>query len=231
MINNKKILAIITARSGSKSIPKKNIVKVNGRPLIYYIIKAALSSKLLDEVIVSTDSLEIRRIAQRYKANVPFLRPKRLATDKSKSIDALIHGLKQMERINKEKYDYIICLQPTNPFLSCQDIDQSIKLAENKKADSVTSVYELIDFHPAKLKVISNGLLKDFSFREKEGSRRQDYPKLYKRNGGLYLIKRSVLLKNSLFGKKTVPYIMPAEKSVDINDKFDLALARLLLKK
>src|SRR3989338_570939 len=128
MINNKKILAIITARSGSKSIPKKNIVKVNGRPLIYYIIKAALSSKLLDEVIVSTDSLEIRRIAQRYKAKVPFLRPKKLATDKSKSIDALIHGLKQMERINKEKYDYIICLQPTNTFLSCQDIDQSIKL-------------------------------------------------------------------------------------------------------
>ena len=149
MIKNKKILAIITARGGSKSIPYKNIVKVNGQPLISYIIKAALASKLTDEVIVSTDDIKIKKVAEQYKAKVPFIRPKKLASNTAKSIDVLVHGLKEMEKLNKTKYDYIICLQPTNPFLSGKNIDESIKLAAKHKADSVTSVYELSDFQIA----------------------------------------------------------------------------------
>lgn len=231
MIKNKKILAIITARGGSKSIPKKNIIPVNGKPLIYYVIQAARKSKLLDEAIVSTDSPEIKKTSLRFGIKVPFLRPKNLATDKSKSIDALIHGLNFMENRNKTRYDYVMCLQPTNPFVSGADIDEAIKLIINKKTDSLTSVYKLTDFHPAKLKVISQGLLKDFQVKEAKGTRRQDYPDIYKRNGGIYLIKRETALKGLLFGKTTAPYIMPPEKSVDINDYFDLEFVKVLLKK
>lgn len=231
MINKKKILAVITARGGSKTIPRKNIIKLNGRPLISYIIKAALKSRLLDEVIVSTDNQEIKKVAERYRVKVPFLRPKPLATDTAKSIDVLIHALKKIERLNRQKYDYVMCLQPTNPLVTAHDIDNSIKLIGQKKFDSVVSVFKLSDFHPAKLKVIKGGYLTNYQLKEKEGTRRQNYPSLYKRNGGIYLTKRAVILKRSLYGKKIAPYLMPAERSIDINDYFDLKLAGFFLKK
>jgi len=231
MIKGKRILGVITARGGSKSIPKKNIVNLNGRPLIAYAIKAIRESKLVDEKIVSTDDLEITKTALKYGAKVPFLRPKPLATDTAKSVDVLIHALREMERINRQKYDYILCLQPTNPFITGKDIDAAIKLMVKKRGDSAASVYCLDDFHPAKIKIIKNGWLTDYLMKEESGQRRQDYPGVYKRNGGIFLTKREILFKRRVLGKKIAPYLMPAERSLDINNYFDLELAGFFLKK
>ena len=162
MYKEKKVLCIIPARGGSKSIKDKNIITLGNKPLIAYAVSAARKSKLLDEVIVSTDSLKIKNVALKYKVKVPFLRPKKYATNKSPTIESLKHGLLEMEKINKTKYDYVLCLQVTNPFVKAQNIDNLIKLIIEQKGDSATSVTKVEDFNPTKLKIIKNNKLEDY---------------------------------------------------------------------
>ena len=123
----KKIIAVIPAKGNSRAIPKKNIVKILGKPLIYYTIKEAKKSKLIDDLIVSTDSKEISKISKKYGAKVPFIRPKYLSTDFMQSLPVVKHALLFMEKLNKRKYDYVVMLQPTCPLRSCIDIDSSLK--------------------------------------------------------------------------------------------------------
>ena len=232
MYKDKKILAVITARGGSKSIPRKNITELCGRPLISYTIAAAQKSRYLTRSIVSTDDLEIAEISKKYGADVPFMRPLELAQDQSTSLEAANHALDWLKKNNNEEYDYLMILQPTSPLRSSEDIDGCIIKAVDTGADSVMSMKELEDFSVKKIKIIEDDLIKPW--QEEEGSysrRRQDQEKVFKRNCAVYLTKTEFIRQNDLFGKISRPYLMPAERSVDINGMFDLKLAELLLSK
>tara|TARA_B100000795_G_scaffold150551_1_gene112726 strand:+ start:2293 stop:4017 length:1725 start_codon:yes stop_codon:yes gene_type:complete len=225
-----KILAVIQARGGSKGIPKKNIYPINGHPLISYTIIAALKSKLIDELVVSTDSEEIARVAKQYGANVPFMRPKKLSGDKVFSVDSLMHALEESEKFYQKKYDYVIELPCVAPLRDHIDIDESIKLIIKNKSDSVISMTTTGEKHPIRLKKIVNNKIKDFCKEYPEpgqNSRRQDLePKSYIRNGAIYLMKRDVLVNTkSRHGNISIPYIMDDDKSVNIDTYEDLRLA------
>ena len=172
-MKKKRVLAITLARGGSKEVKKKNIKKINNKPLIWYTIKEALKSKLIDRYIVSTDSREIKKISIKNGADVPFLRPKHLATDKASSVKALQHAVKFVEQTDGFKYDIIVELMCTNPLKKSDDIDKIIKKIINTNADTVIAVHKVEDHHPRRLKKIINDKIVDF-MSEKSESRRQD---------------------------------------------------------
>ncbi|MCD4760919.1 acylneuraminate cytidylyltransferase family protein [bacterium] len=228
---DKKILGVITARGGSKGIPRKNIKDLAGKPLIAYTIEAAKASKLLTRCVVSTDDDEIAEISKQYGADIPFMRPSELAQDQSTSMEVVQHLLKTMKEDFSEEYDYLMILQPTSPLRSAEDIDQSIKKAVDTDADSVMGMMELVDFSAKKLKCIDKDEIIPWMEDEgKESSRRQDLDKVYKRNCAIYLTKTSFIEQGDLFGQVSRPHIMPEERSIDINEPIDFTVAELYLK-
>ena len=231
MYKDKKILGVITARGGSKGIPRKNIKKLAGKPLIYYTIKAAKKSKYLTRCIVSTDNKKIFNISKKLGADVPFIRPSKLAQDKSTSLEVAQHALKWLKDNNGEEYDYLMILQPTSPLRIVKDIDKSIKKIVDTKADSVMSMVKIDDFSIKKIKKIENDKIIPWMKDEgKESARRQDLGGVYKRNCAIYLTKVLLIKKGDLFGKISRPYIMPSERSIDINSLIDFIIAETYLK-
>ena len=225
------ILGVITARGGSKGLKEKNIKLFLGKPLIFYTIDCVHSVKdKFYKIIVSTDDPKIAEISKQYGANVPFLRPKNISRDKSSSLLAIKHAVDFIENKDKIKIDWIMTLQPTSPLRNVDDILESIDIANNSNCDSVVSVFNSNKFHPSKVKKISkNGFLKQYYSLLDEPKRRQEFgTNAYLRNGAIYLTKRSLLLKNKFYGDKIFPYIMPFERSVDIDDLFDFELAEHL---
>lgn len=230
-----KILAVTLARGGSKSIKKKNIYNINGKPLLYYTIKQALKSKLITRYLVSTDDKEIQKIAIKYGAECPFLRPKKLAGDKASAADADIHALKWAEKNEGIKYDFFIELMATNPLKTNIDIDNVLKKLIKTGADSVIGVVKLEDHHPLRIKKIVNGRIANFKKNLKEipeGERQDLRPLAYIRNGSIYASRRNLLIKGKRYGtKNSLPYIMNENNSVNIDTKRDLMLASILIKK
>jgi len=230
-MKNKKILAVIPARGKSKGIKKKNIYKINGKALIYYTIKEAKKSKLIKDLIVSTDSKEIAKISKKYGAQVPFLRPAKLSTDFAPSLPVIMHAVRFMEKIKKIKYDYVIMLQPTCPLRKYYDIDDSLRKLINSNLDSITSVVDVEGSHPNRMKIIKNKKLINFIEQGFEDMRpRQKLKKVFIRNGAIYALKRKVIMKHGvLVGKKNLPFIMSKERSVNIDSQEDLVLAKYYL--
>ena len=229
MYKNKNILGVITARGGSKGILRKNIKDLAGKPLIAYTIEASSAARHLTRTIVSTDDEEIATIAKEHGGDVPFLRPAHLAEDESKSID-VIQDLLSTLVAQGETYDYVMILQPTSPFRTSEDIDSAIQIAVDQDADSVMSMVELSDFSKKKIKKISDSIIEPFFEAEgNESSRRQDLEPAYKRNCAIYLTRTDLIMQDDLFGEKSVAYIMPEERSVDINTPYDFSLAEFLL--
>lgn len=233
MISNKNVLAITLARGGSKSIYKKNIALLKNKPLISYTINAALDSKYIDEYIISTDDKEIADVAENLGATIPFLRPENLSSDTASSADALIHAVNAYEEITKKKYDYIIELMCTNPFKSGEMIDDIIStLDRNEKADAVITVERLLDHHPARIKKIENGYIRDFCVEEELESRRQDLkPEAYIRNGNIYALRRDLLMiQKARYGTNfCVPYYKENIPSANIDEPSDFYKAESLL--
>jgi N-acylneuraminate cytidylyltransferase/CMP-N,N'-diacetyllegionaminic acid synthase len=229
MIKGKKVLAIIPARGGSKGLPQKNILPLLGKPLIAWTIEQALESKYLDEVVVSTDDEEIAKISKKYGAEVPFMRPKELATDKAKGIKVVFHALKWLEEHN-EYYDLLILLQPTSPFRTAKDINQAIELLFIKNAKAIVSVCET-EHHPYWANMLpSDGCMKDFLRPEAANKNRQDLPIFYRLNGAIYLAYYSYLkMQKGFLGDKTYAYIMPRKSSIDIDDEFDFKFAEFVM--
>lgn len=228
-----RFLGIITARGGSKSIPKKNIADLMGKPVLYYTIAAALQSKL-DDVILSTENEEIANIGRKYKVKVPFMRPKKLSGDNVKHVPVLQYTLKKYEQMTKQKFDYILTLQPTSPLRIAEDIDQAIKLADEQKPDCVVSLEKFTDLSIEKIKYLQDDGKVVSAFvdeRGLEGLPRQERKSLYRRNGAIYLTKREVLLSGSVYGDDIVGFEMPAERSIDLNGPIDLELAKFFLEK
>lgn len=223
-----RILGLVPARGGSKGVPGKNIAPLAGRPVIAYTLAAAQASSSLARCIVSTDDVGIAEEARRWGGDVPFMRPPELATDEAAAIGVVQHALGALA----ETYDAVMLLQPTSPLRSSADIDAAAALIQTSpEADSVISVVAVGDHHPARMKYIEDGYLKDPPFAEtSEGQRRQDLPDLYLRNGAIYLTRVPVLLKQRSFkGRACLAYRMPPERSVNIDTPFDLLLAAALL--
>ncbi len=230
MYNGKRILGVITARGGSKGIPRKNIKELHGKPLIAWTIKAAHGSTLLDDCVVSTEDEEIARVSEAHGGRVPFRRPPELATDTAKSIPVIHHALAWLHEHEEKEFDYVMFLQPTSPFRTSEDIDASIRLVVDTGADSVMSMVELVDFSVAKLKVIdADGRIQPLAEAEGTQSKRRDeLPKVYKRNCAIYLTAVQHIANNDLFGQDSRAYIMPPERSVDINTPIEFELAAVL---
>ncbi len=232
MYKNKRILAIIPARGGSKGIPRKNIRPLAGKPLIAYSILPAKQSKYIDRLIISSDDQEIIAVAKSFGAEAPFVRPSELASDTAKSLPVMQHAVKFCEVAEGGKYDFVVLLEPTGPMRVTEDIDGAIEMAINKEADSVVGLMELEDANPVRVKKIVNGKIEPFCIPEPEGLRRQDQEKAYLRNGSIYVFRRDSLVENnSLWGKESLAYVMPRERSVNIDEESDFLVAEYFLKK
>lgn len=228
MIDGKTVLAVTLARGGSKSIPKKNIIQINDRPLIDFTIREANKSNYIDRYIVSTDDDEIAHISKECGAEIPFLRPKDLSSDTATSADALIHAV---ESIN-EDFDYVVELMATNPLKRRIHIDECIEKLHFENLDYVVAVKRVLDGHPSRLKYIEDGFLKDF-YPEIPESRRQDLsPEAYIRCGSIYAMKKESLMKSKArYGTLTGAYVMPDEAVINIDEPIDLMIARELMGK
>jgi CMP-N,N'-diacetyllegionaminic acid synthase len=225
------IVALVTARGGSKGIPGKNVASVGGKPLIAWSIEAALGSSRVQRTLVSTDDPQIAEVSRNAGAEVPFLRPPELARDNSSHLSVVLHTLDWLADNDDCHPDYLLLLQPTSPLRTSADIDAAVDLAEKHDADSVVSVCAAHN-HPYLVKqVTSAGVLADFlSVDRKAYLRRQDLPGAYALNGALYIIRPSVLRQQQTFlPERTFPYVMPAERSLDIDDPWDLHLVRLVM--
>ncbi len=246
-MKKKNILIVIPARAGSKEVRNKNIININGKPLIAYCIEAALKAKKFFyketisrgndiasiTLLVSTDSLKIAKIAKKFGAEVPFLRPKHLATDTAPTLPVLKHAIKFIEDNEKFKVDLVMLLQATNPLTNANDIIKCIKMMK-KKVDSVVSVREANECSDMYLNKIRNKFLLPMK-KVKKFVRRQDiFPNIYKLSGNIFLTKKKFIINsenNYFFGGKTLPYIVDKKKSLEIDEKFDLDLVRLILER
>ncbi len=228
---NINILGVITARGGSKGVPGKNIKLLGGMPLISYTIDTAKKSKLITDLVVSTDDMEIAEVARQYGAEVPFIRPKELAEDKTPHLPVMQHSIRFMEEKLGKKFDYVVILQPTSPFRTAEDIDETLEVLIKTGADSAVSLVEIETAeHPMKIKKVENNLVVPYCMKEEEGIRRQDLPIAYKRNGSVYAMRRDLIIKdNRLYGEKIVGYIVSKERSVDIDVPFDWIKAEHIL--
>lgn len=226
-----KVLGVVPARGGSKGIPRKNVALLAGKPLIAYTLAAASHSRLLTRLVVSTEDSGIAALGREYGVDV-VRRPPEMAQDQSPIVDAVIHALKQEEATRGVKFDYALLLQPTSPFRSGEDIDGAIRLAQQTNADSVIGVCAAFS-HPYLAFRIdpADGVLHQFVESDLDGFMRQSIPPAYVVNGAIYLTKRIVLLdKLTFFPEGSLGYIMPHERSLDIDTPWDLYLADLIMR-
>jgi len=207
------ILAIIPARGGSKGIPRKNIKPLMGKPLIGWSIDAAKQASCIDHIIVSTEDQEIASVARELGADVPFMRPAELAADDTPGIAPVLHAISQLP-----DYEWVLLLQPTSPLRSAEDIDGVWQFCQERGAPSAVSVCE-VGKHPYWMyRCNAAQLLEPFIKGRPDVTRRQDLPPAYALNGALYLAKTDWLLEQQNFiGPETLGYIMPPERSVDLD--------------
>jgi len=229
---NKKILCIIPARKGSKGLKSKNIKKLNNIPLVAWSILAAKKSKLIKEIIVSTDSIKISKIARKYGANIPFIRPKKFATDKASTFSVIKHAINFYSK-NKINFDYILLLEPTSPLRNYKDIDFCINKVIKNNIDTMVSVTKVIDQHPSFLYSINKkNILKPYIKKpQKLYIRRQDITPLYYLEGSIYISKISTLLrKKTFYHEKTHAFMVEKWRSLEIDDIDDFKLAEFYMK-
>lgn len=222
------MIAIVPARGGSKGLPGKNIKNLLGKPMIAYTIEEALKSKYITEVIISTDCNEIEKVAIKYGAKSPFLRPEYLATDSAKAIDNYIYTI---DRLNKEfAYDIkdFVLLQPTSPLRTVEDIDKSIELFKDKNADSVVSYTE--EHHPIEWhKYITEDGKFENIFEEKLLNR-QEIKKSYFPNGAVFVFDYRLIKQGKFYSDNSYAYIMPRNRSVDVDTIEDFKYIEFLMK-
>jgi len=224
------ILGLIPARGGSKGVLRKNIRIVAGKPLISYSIQAALKSGLLNPVIVSTDDREIAEVSATFGAEV-LMRPDYLAGDETPMIPVIRHVIEQLERERYIHFDYCVLLQPTAPMRTAEDINATVNILMETGADSVVSVYKVSDHHPSRMYRIENDRLIPLQ-GEPQNRLRQSLPPVYHRNGAVYAFQRSLIERaDTIIGPDVRPYVMPEDRSVNIDNEIDLLLADLLLRR
>ena len=221
-------LCIITARGGSKRIPRKNIKAFLGKPIIAYSIEAALASDLFDEVMVSTDDEEIAAVAREYGASVPFMRSAATANDYASTRDVLVEVLDEYEKRGKT-FDFFSCVYPTAPFVTAEKLRAAFAKLQESDADAVMPVIPF-SYPPQRAYVIENGSL-TFMYPEYKLSRSQDLQPIYHDCGQFYFYKTDIYRGFEQGTGKTLPLIMPEEETQDIDNFSDWDLAEIKYKK
>ncbi|TFH42200.1 MAG: acylneuraminate cytidylyltransferase family protein [ANME-2 cluster archaeon] len=225
-MDDNKIHAIIPARGGSKGIAGKNIKPLNGKPLICHTIEETLKSKYIDRAFVSTDDLSIAKTSKNCGAEI-IERPDELARDESPTIDAIFHAIDTIK--DASEHDVIILLQPTSPLRNFVDIDTALETFMKNDCDSLISMCK-VEHSPYWCFKYDDEKLKPLFGDEYLKMRRQDLPCIYRPNGAIYITAVKSLYKNNgFYCDKIVPYIMPPERSIDIDDEIDFRLAELLI--
>ena len=224
-----KIVGLIPARGGSKRIPGKNIKLCAGKPLVLYACEAALESRYLNRIIVSTDDFEIKKLAQSAGVEVPFLRPESISRDDTPMIDVVRHAYKWLSS-EDSAMEAVVLLQPTSPLREKSHIDGAIEIFQSHDVDSVVSVVRIPHiFHPNKVFISENGILKSYLPTPLKFENEVAGP-VYARNGPAVLVLHPrVLSSNSLYGTTSAGYEMSQENSIDIDTPVDFAIAERLL--
>lgn len=224
MINNLRILAIVPARGGSKGIKDKNIKEIEGRPLIEYTIEAAKRCEYIDEIVVSTDSEKIAKVAKKAGAKVPFLRPDELASDTARTIDVVLFTIEQLKLIGQE-YDIVVLLQPTSPLRDEDDICGAIEKYVSCNMKSLVSVSEVSE-SPILMRQIVDETHMEKLLNINSTIRRQDMAKYYMVNGSIYINKIEELNSDTSLNDNVIPYVMDRSHSVDIDDYVDIEVMK-----
>jgi CMP-N,N'-diacetyllegionaminic acid synthase len=231
MINNKKVLAIIPARGGSKRLPRKNILDLGGKPLIAWTIEAAIECEYIDRVIVSTEDQEIREISEKYGEHLPFFRPSELAHDDITTYDVVIDIVERLNAQN-ELYEYILLLQPTSPLRTSHHIDSACwELSQDSKIKSMVSICKA-EHHPLWSNMLPNDkFMGNFLPNEIHNIRSQDLPEYFRLNGAIYICETKILISEKTFQpkKSCFAFMMDQADSIDIDTLEDLNLAKLYL--
>ena len=227
-----KVLFLITARGGSKGVPRKNIRKVGSLPLIAYKIRAAQGTSFDKRIIVSTEDTEIADVARKYNAEVPFVRPSELASDEASSMDVVLHAMDWIEKNDGSEYDYICLLEPSSPFATSDDLEKAINLIEKKQADTLLGMEEVGVTRNFIHELDADGKLSLFydEIKKLNSVRRQSQAKEYTMNGCMYIARWNYFKEHKLFHSvNSVPYIMPEEQSVEIDTVTDYHFACFLV--
>jgi len=233
MYKDKTFLAIIPARGGSKGLPGKNIKELCGKPLIVWSIEAALKSKYLDEVMVTTDDKSIFDISKEYGASVPFLRPKELATDSSTSFDSVSHTIDFYKSHLGKEFDYIVLLEPTSPLRDTTDIDDAIEiLLGSQKMSSIVGISKTEVQNPIFLvEKNKNGSLVSYETKDIESTRRQDIEDVFFLEGTIYISRiDEYISKKTFYHCDTIGYEVPKWKSLEVDDIYDFEMVKAIMK-
>jgi CMP-N-acetylneuraminic acid synthetase len=227
-----RVLGVVPARGGSKGVHRKNIQRLNGKPLIAYTAEAALGARRLTRVVLSTDDQQIAEVGRSWGLEVPFLRPAALAADDTPTLPVIQHALACLEA-EGDCYDAVCILQPTAPFRRSEFIDGCIQALESSDADSVVTVLPVPDAHNPHWVYFttSDGCLRLSTGEPTPIPRRQELPPAYHREGSVYVTRRDVVIQqNSIFGARVLGYPVDPRDSIDINNVEDLARAESLLR-
>lgn len=227
MINDKKVLALVPARGGSKGIKHKNIYPLNGKPLLNYTLEAAKESKYIDKIIVSTDDNEIAAVSEKCGVAVPSLRPEKLSGDTVKSIDVALY---ELEKVKGEGYDILVFLQPTSPLRRSSDIDAALETFIANGERSTVSVSPVSD-NPVLMRTIGRDGKMTKLLDASSTVRRQDMKEYYRVNGAIYVNSISEITPDTSLNDNEIPYVMSAEHSIDIDEMADIRVAEAFINK
>ena len=235
MIDGKKIIAIVPARQGSKGLANKNIIDFLGKPLLVWSIEAALQSKYVDRIIVSTDSTEIAGIGKKFGADIPFIRPSYLSEDNSTSVDVICHAIEFMSGKLGEDFDFVILLEPTSPLRTSEDVDLALeKFIGSPDARALVSVGESESQHNTfQFNITESEFISvEPSSKKFVHMRRQDLARSYFLDGSIYLSYVHTLFEFASFVHgKTLTLSLPKWKNIEIDDEYDYVMALALGRK
>lgn len=232
MYKKSSVIAIIPARSGSKGLKDKNILDLNGSPLISWTIREALKSEYIDNVVVSTDSVEIQQIAKRFGAEAPVLRPSHLAVDSSPTYTAIEHMLDYYKLTYQKEFEFVVLLEPTSPLRTFEDIDFAMnKLGLHPKATSIVGVGRCETQHPDFLvKIGKEGFISNLAGTNIVSKRRQDISEVFFLEGSIYISKTDSLKEfKSFYQDRTIAVEFPKWKTFEIDDLTDFLIVEKLL--
>jgi CMP-N,N'-diacetyllegionaminic acid synthase len=231
MIGTSSVLGLLLARGGSKGLPGKNIRMLRGKPLVAWSVEAALASKYVDAVVISTDSNEIADVAVKYGSEAPFRRPASLASDTATSMDAILHALNWLSEHGRT-FEYVALLEPTSPLREPTDIDQALETLSASTAQSIVSVCQAASIHPAFMyRLQPNGALAPYLSSDSKHLRRQDIEPLYFLDGTIYIAKTSTLpTLRTFYHEQTLGFEVPKWKSPEIDDEIDFLHVEAIMK-
>ena len=230
MTSTLRTLGIIPARAGSKRLPRKNVLPLGGKPLVAWSIEAARGAQRLTRLVVSSDDREVLDIAASYDERLPLARPAELATDTSLAIEFVRHALETLEGQGEGPFDAVVIVQPSSPLTLPSDIDATVDLLAASGAESAVSVVQLDHaIHPWKMKVLDGDRLLSYLVDERGRTAAHELPPVYVRNCSVYATRRSAIDAGQILSEDCRGYVMPRERSIDINEELDLAFAEFLL--